>query len=216
MKKANWGIVLWGIGALGCLALVVGAATHHLPIGWAEAWGFATGLWCVALVMRNNVWNFPIGIINNIFFFALFFSERLYNDMTLQIVYFAFGLAGWYSWVYGGRERTPLPISRATPKMLAATVVGIAIATPILMMLSQAFNGAAPLWDALTTAISLGAQFLLNGKRLENWWFWIVADAIYVPLYLSRGLGLTAALFALFLVIAITGLFSWKREVVAA
>lgn len=166
--------------------------------------------------MRNNVWNFPIGIINNIFFFALFFSERLYNDMTLQIVYFAFGLAGWYSWVYGGRERTPLPISRATPKMLAATVVGIAIATPILMMLSQAFNGAAPLWDALTTAISLGAQFLLNGKRLENWWFWIVADAIYVPLYLSRGLGLTAALFALFLVIAITGLFSWKREVVAA
>ncbi len=212
MKTTVWNKILWGIGIVGCLALIAGAAAHRLNIGWTEAIGVATGLWCVALVMRNNVWNFPIGLVNNVFFIVLFFQARLFNDMTLQIVFFVLGVAGWYSWVYGGQEKTPLPISRATPAMLVATGAAVIIATPLLMRLSQSLHGATPFWDALTTAISLGAQFLLNGKRLENWWFWMLADAIYVPLYASRGLGLTSALFAIFLLLCIAGLRAWQRE----
>lgn len=212
MKKATWNTGLWAIGSVGCAALIAGAAANRLPISWTEALGFATGLWCVALVMRNNVWNFPIGLLNNAFFVVLFFQYRLLNDMTLQIVFFVLGVMGWYQWVYGGKTRTPLPISRATPAMLVGTGTAILVATPLLMRLSQTLGGAAPFWDALTTAISLGAQFLLNGKRLENWWFWILADAIYVPLYASRGLGLTAALYALFLLLCVAGLRAWQRE----
>lgn len=195
---------------------MVGAIAHRLPIKWTEALGFVTGLWCVALVMRNNVWNFPIGLLNNAFFVVLFFQSRLFNDMTLQVVFFVLGVAGWYQWVYGGEKRTVLPISRATPALLAATAVGIVLATPLLMRLSQSLHGATPFLDALTTAISLGAQFLLNGKRLENWWLWMLADVIYVPMYASRGLGLTAALYALFLVLCVAGLRAWQRELVGA
>jgi nicotinamide mononucleotide transporter len=214
MKTATWNTIAWAVGIALCLGLMAGAATHRLPLNWTEALGFVTGLWCVALVMRNNVWNFPIGLLNNVFFVALFFQARLFNDMTLQIVFFVLGAWGWYAWVYGGQERTPLPISRATSGMLLCTAGAIVVATPLLMRLSQALGGAAPFWDALTTAISLGAQFLLNGKRLENWWLWMLADLIYVPLYASRGLGLTAALYALFFALCVAGLRAWKREVV--
>ena len=214
MKTATWtwNTTAWSIGTLGCAALIAGALTHALPISWAEALGVATGLWCVALVMRNNVWNFPIGLLNNLFFIALFFQARLFNDLTLQIVFFGLGVQGWYLWVYGGRERTPLAVARATPQMLLWTGAAIVVATPLLLRLSQALNGAAPFWDALTTAISLGAQFLLNGKRVENWWLWMVADLIYVPLYASRGLGLTAALYALFFALCVAGLRAWQHE----
>jgi hypothetical protein len=59
----------------------------------------------------------------------------------------------------------------------------------------------APFWDALTTAISLAAQFLLNCKRIENWTFWIAADIIYIPLYVVKLLDLTAIVYVLFLAI---------------
>ena len=72
-----------------------------------------------------------------------------------------------------------------------------------------AVHDAAPFLDALTTVLSLVAQYLLCRKRLENWIVWIVVDAIYVPLYLSRDLDLTALLYALFLVMCIYGLRAW-------
>ena len=77
-------------------------------------------------------------------------------------------------------------------------------------MLRQAHD-TAPFWDALTTALSLAAQWLLNSKQLENWYFWIAADAVYVPLYFAKALNLTGIVYALFLGMCLFGLRSWWR-----
>jgi nicotinamide mononucleotide transporter len=77
-------------------------------------------------------------------------------------------------------------------------------------------NGAAPFLDAFTTVLSLGAQYLLCRKRFENWYFWIAADVIYVPLYISRDLPLTAVLYAVFLVMCLIGVRQWRRNLAAA
>ena len=61
--------------------------------------------------------------------------------------------------------------------------------------------------------MSLGAQWLLNRKRLETWDLWILVDIVYVPLYVSRGLNLTALLYAVFLVMATMGLSHWRTLV---
>ncbi|MGN6644381.1 MAG: nicotinamide riboside transporter PnuC, partial [Verrucomicrobiota bacterium] len=73
-------------------------------------------------------------------------------------------------------------------------------------------NGAAPFWDALTTVLSLAAQYLLCRKRFENWWFWIAADVIYIPLYFSRDLPLTGVLYAAFLSMCLIGVREWSRN----
>jgi nicotinamide mononucleotide transporter len=73
-------------------------------------------------------------------------------------------------------------------------------------------NGAAPFWDSITTTLCLAAQYLLCRKRIENWWLWITADVIYVPLYFSRHLPLTAVLYAGFIGLCVIGLFRWRRE----
>jgi nicotinamide mononucleotide transporter len=78
-------------------------------------------------------------------------------------------------------------------------------------VLLRAAHDIAPFWDALTTAISLAAQFLLNAKKIENWAFWIAADLVYVPLYMVKRLDLTALVYLLFLGSCGAGVTAWRR-----
>lgn len=182
------------------------------PIAVTEAWGFATGGVCVWLVVREHLWNWPVGIANNVFFFILFLQGRLYADMTLQIVYLGLGAYGWWNWVFGGQSHTRLKISRTTRVEWWALLAGTIFCTWVMRRILIQVNDAAPFWDALTTVLSLAAQYLLCRKRFENWWFWIAADLIYVPLYLSRQLPLTAVLYGVFLVMCLAGLREWTRS----
>lgn len=177
-----------------------------------ETISFITGLICVWLTVRQNIWNFPIGLLNVITFCIVFFESHLYADAGLQIVYFVLGVMGWYLWLYGGKDRTELKVSRATRAELAGVVAACVLLTLSLWETLQYFGGSASLFDAITTSISLCAQWLLNRKALENWILWIIADLIYIPLYIYKDLYLTAALYAVFLGLAVMGLYKWQQS----
>ena len=70
-----------------------------------EVLGAVTGAACVLLAIRELVWTWPVGLANNIFFFVLFWRAKLYADASLQIVYMAISLYGWWNWLYGGNQR---------------------------------------------------------------------------------------------------------------
>lgn len=182
------------------------------PIDFTETCGFVTGAICVWLVTRGNIWNWPVGLANNLFFAFLFWRARLFADMGLQGVYFALGIWGWWHWLYGGRNHGRLDVTRSTRTEWIGIALFLVFGTWGLRELLIAVNGAAPFWDSLTTTLCLAAQYLLCRKRIENWWLWIAADLIYVPLYFSRDLPLTAVLYAGFIVLCGIGLFRWKKE----
>lgn len=186
-----------------------------LPLDFTEALGFATGAVCVWLVTKGNIWNWPVGLANNLFFAVLFWKARLFADFGLQGVYLILGLYGWWKWLRGGENQTRLAISRSSRSEWIMIAVFLVAGTGGLRELLHAVNGAAPLWDALTTALSLAAQYLLCRKRIENWFFWIAADVIYVPLYLSKQLPLTALLYGGFLVLCVIGWRRWRKELSA-
>jgi nicotinamide mononucleotide transporter len=184
--------------------------------GWLEGVSFVTGAVCVWLTVRENVWNFPIGLLNVATFVVVFWQARLFGDAGLQVVYFVLILVGWYLWLYGGTNRTALRIHRAST--LELSLVGIAVVGTTLLLWEILYHhtGGVAFWDALTTAISLGCQWLLNRKRLESWLGWIVVDIIYIPLYCYKGLYLTAVLYSVFLVMACMGFLHWRRTFRAA
>jgi nicotinamide mononucleotide transporter len=192
-------------------AMVAATAFGGWLITWTEVAGFVTGGVCVWLAVRQHVWTWPIGLANNVVFLVLFWQSRLFADATLQVIYFALGVYGWWNWVRGGKGGGELRVSRTARAEWVSLAVAVPLATWGLWQLLVAVSGAAPFWDSATTVISLAAQYLMCRKRVECWFFWIAADLIYIPLYLDRQLPLTAALYGVFLVMCLFGLRVWRR-----
>ena len=182
-------------------------------VTWAELLGFVTGALCVWLTVRFHIANFPIGIANNVFFLVLFWTARLYADASLQIVYLVLGALGWWAWLHGGARRGRLVMGRAGGRAVALLLALVVPATWGLTAILSAAHDIAPFWDALTTALSLAAQWLLNLKKLQNWYLWIAADVIYVPLYFVKVLYLTGIVYVLFLTLCVFGLRAWVKQI---
>jgi nicotinamide mononucleotide transporter len=166
----------------------------------------------VWLVVRESVWNFPIGLLNVATFSIVFFHSRLFADAGLQVVYFVLGIVGWRLWLRGGKNHTRLCLSRIGSAESAWLGFFVVVSTLCLWQALEHLGGSASFWDALTTSLSLASQWMLNRKHLESWLGWIVVDTIYIPLYASKGLYLTAILYSIFLCMAFIGWKQWHRS----
>jgi nicotinamide mononucleotide transporter len=209
-------LVGWGAGAIASAALIWSALTHHSEMDITEVLGFITGAVAVWLTVKENVWNWPVGIANSAFYVVVFFHARLFADSSLNILYVVLGFLGWYWWLKGGEHRAVLHVSRAS-KVSAGVLAGIGVvATAGMTVFLASVHDSAPFLDALTTVLSLIAEYMLARKLLENWWVWITADVIYIGLYSYRSLYLTAILYALFLAMCVVGFMRWRRTWLAA
>ena len=178
----------------------------------AEILGFITGALCVLLAVRKHMWNWPVGIANNVFFFVLFWRSKLYADASLQIFYVLIAVYGWWLWLYGGEGRSELSVTRAGRKVAAQLLLVCgAVTTAIYFLLRTFTDSTVPMADALTTALSLVAQYMLGRKLIENWAVWITADIIYIALYWYKHLYITAGLYAIFICMCIAGFSHWQR-----
>lgn len=235
MARREVKLIVATLLGLGSIALMALSFLGRVPYDPKEAIGFVTGAWGVYLVILENVWNWPIGVISSAFYVVVFAETRLFGDMGLNVLYVILGVLGWYWWLRGGTGRASVPSDDENSNdprkegakpghgrelaMSALDLRGWMLSLVALIVLTAGFTlyfhrigDSSPFLDALTTALSLVAQVLLTRKVVENWIFWIVADAIYVPLYLSRNLTLTAVLYALFFVMAIAGFLEWRRK----
>ena len=185
--------------------------TGFLARNWQELVGSLTGALCVWLLIRQNIWNWPIGIANNIAYVIVFYQSGLYADSGLQFVYMAIAFYGWWNWLHGGVNRTELKVNR-TSAAGRLGYAGIAAAvTAILYWILRHTPSTVPFADGLTTALFLTAQFMMSLKLVENWWFWIVGDVLVIGLYIYKHLYLTSGLYLIFLAMSIAGLLEWQK-----
>lgn len=174
-----------------------------------------TTAFSVWLAARNNVNTWWIGIIGSLIYAYVFFTTKLYADVTLQAFFIVTSLSGWFIWLKG-KSGSPAPIRRSTRNEItlflgAATLVAIVYG----LLLYHFTDAYAPIVDSFILTFSILAQFMLVNRRIENWAAWLIVDTIAVPLYASRGLYLTSGLYAVFWLNAWYGLHQWRKELTA-
>ncbi len=125
---------------------------------------------------------------------------------------------GWWNWLSTNSAHEPSlpaqrPISQAARSTLAWFVAAALAVTVgyggVLYRWTEAYL---PFVDAGVLALSVVGQCLLMQRKLETWFFWLAVNTISVFLFASRGLSLTATLYAVYWVNAWYGWYRWRQE----
>jgi len=179
----------------------------------AELLGFLSGALCVYLVTRESIWSWPLGAITAAFYIVVFARAGLYSDTGLQGVYLVLSFYGWWHWLRGGPVKSGIAVGNVPPReMLSLAIAGLGLWLLLWAVTSRIPGARLPLLDAALTSTSLVAQYLMTRKYVENWLLWIAVDVLYIGLFFTRGLRLTALLYAVYLALAILGYIQWKRR----
>ncbi|WP_312434120.1 nicotinamide riboside transporter PnuC [Janthinobacterium sp.] len=166
----------------------------------------------IVLAGRNNIHSWWIGMVGCVLFAVLFYQVNLYADVLLQLFFIVTCAIGWLQWRRGAGGK-PLPITRTGWRSLAWIVpAGVAAVVIYGMLLHTWTNAYAPFIDSAVLVFSIIAQFLLMSRRLETWGFWLLVNTVAVPLYYSRGLHLTAVLYAAYWINALVSWYWWNLQ----
>lgn len=173
----------------------------------------ALGVWLTTQRIR---WCWPVSVIAVLLYAWIFFEVKLYCDMLLQLVFAVLQGYGWWRWSQGASVAGKVRVQRL-PRREAVVSLALGLAGAVLLgaVMQRYTDASAPWLDALLSALSLVASFWAARKYVASWGLWIVLDSAYVGLFLFKGLNLTAALYAGFVVLAAYGLLAWQRELQA-
>lgn len=165
----------------------------------------------IVLAARNSVHTWWTGILGCLLFGFLFHGERLYADMLLQGFFVATSILGWFHWVarqgraaHGVRNIAGVAL---LPWVAVAVLVALAYGTALWAWT----DAVAPYPDSAVLAFSALAQLLLMRRYVQTWPLWLVVNTLAVPLFASRGLWLTATLYAGYWCNAWYGWAQWRR-----
>ncbi|MCW5714932.1 MAG: nicotinamide riboside transporter PnuC [Bauldia sp.] len=179
------------------------------PLEWIAA---SLGVINVVLVVRRKVWNYPFGIAMVVLYCFVFLDVKLYSDALLQVFFLVVQLYGWWNWVEATRAEGEVRVGVLGNGERLVWGAGIVVASLLWGLgMDRLTDAAAPYVDAFVAGASVAAQTLLARRRVEAWVIWIVVDVVAIGLFASRGLMLTAALYVVFLGLAISGLIAWWR-----
>lgn len=195
-------------------------------VSYLEFTGMVSGLIAVFLSARAHVWSWPVGIVNVILSFFLFYQVQLYPDMFLQSFFFATNVLGWWRWLnpFPGEEdrKKELRVSYLnTSGIIVIAITGIGgtfiigkFAQNLHLIAPMLFNKptAFPYADSFIMVMSIVTTFYMIQKKVESWIIWIIVDVLATYLYFVRGLMLYSMLYFIFCFLASYGLYFWIKE----
>jgi nicotinamide mononucleotide transporter len=176
-----------------------------------EAAAFVVSIFGVWLTTTRSLWNYPFSLISVSLYGAIFYRAKLYADMGLQGIFAGALLYGLWQWLRNRTATGDILVTRVrAPEVTISFVALMLVGGTLGSLLYRYTDASLPLADSSLFAGSLVASVWAARRNIESWWVWITVDVIYVGLYVFKNLYLTAALYAIFVVLAVRGLRRWQ------
>ena len=186
--------------------------------GMLEYIAVFAGILSVWLSRKENIYVYPIGLINTIIYIFLSFDQGLLGEASVNFYYTVMSIYGWMLWSKRDRKKhRVLRVSFSTHKEWLTHLTFFAIVFIIIFFaLSYLKNnfapGAIPWADAFASATAFTGMWLMTKKKVESWYWWIATNVASIPLYFVKHFMFTTVYYGVLLIMAVWGLYEWKKR----
>lgn len=178
-------------------------------VNWLEFFAVWTTYSCTYLCVMQSRLNYPIGTVSNLAFAVLFFQQGLPALAALQFYLIADMAYGWFRW---GPDGNPLPVSSLKWDWVTWATGGVTVlGFVVLYATNVVLGGSNAALDIFCAVGSITAQFLMDNKKIANWYVWLVIDVVSVYLLWTTDLKVTAVQFLFFIANAVWGWYEWRK-----
>lgn len=175
--------------------------------------GTTLGLLYLWLEYKANIWLWIVGAIMPVVHGVLYFQSGIYADAAMQLYYVLAGVYGLVVWKRRPKKSDDGHICHTPTRWIVPLVAVYAVLhVAFYFFLSECTDSRVPLFDSMSTALSIVAMWMLSRKLVEQWLVWLVVDMISVGLYIYKGIPITAGLYALYCILAVAGYVRWRRQ----
>ncbi len=187
-----------------------------------EYFGVITGLIYMVLEMKQHRVMWIVGFFTSLVYVFVFFSAKLYADMSLQAYYVLISMYGFWLWSRT-RKQTKNAEQPASGNSILYKHLSLPLAAGILLSMLVVYfiiyyilidftDSPVPMGDAFTTAVGIVATWMLARRIIEHWYLWVVANLVSIYIYYLRGLYPTMFLYLCYALLAVGGLYIWIKK----
>jgi len=183
--------------------------THPL-----DTLGTILGFIYLILEFRTSVWMWVVGCIMPAIYVVVLYKAGIYADCGMEVYYFLAGIYGLIIWLRGKTETGTKVSIGYTPRKLwpRLSLLFIILFVAIAAFLRECTDSRVPYIDSFTTTLSIIAMWMLSRKYIEQWWVWLVVDAVSSGLYIYKGIYGRSILYAIYTIMAIYGWYTWQKK----
>ncbi len=213
MKNWKWYEIAW-LALFSGIAVAVSALSKESIFNFSV---FLTGVLCVVLAAKGNIWTYIFGMYNTFGYAYLAYTNGLFGEMGLNLFFFVpMNIVGYFMWKkhISGQcvEMRKLKITPALA-IFAGCAVGIAGFGYLLSLIAGQNT---PYIDATTNVLSIVATLLMILRYREQWVLYMALNVFTMLMWTIRLRGgspkgtIMVVMWSAYLVNSVYGYYTWS------
>jgi nicotinamide mononucleotide transporter len=174
----------------------------------------------MVLVAREHIACWFFAFVSTALFTVVFFEAALSFSMALNIYYMIMAGYGYWQWQQGttGGSAPALSVQPRPLRFHVLVITAGSMISAALIGFTSADSANADWFtthwinalDIVMSVFSVLTTVMVAHKVYENWFYWMVINALAVIIYSASGLTVSAGLFAVYMLFAIYGWREWR------
>jgi nicotinamide mononucleotide transporter len=216
MKNWNLYEIIWLV-VFSVVAIVITVIAKDTWFGFSV---FITGVLCVILAAKGDIWTYLFGTYNTFAYAYLAYTNGLLGEMGLNLFFFApMNIIGFIMWKKRMNGDTVEMRGMKIKGLILTTVSCILGSLVIGFGLSLIPTQNTPYIDATTNVLSIVATFLMVWRYKEQWLVYIALNLFTVLMWIIRVLNgssdgaMMIVMWSAYLVNSVYGYYNWSKGI---